>query len=219
MLSLYLLALVGLVRLTDPSAFSKLCSSTGECPAGWIGLGRDCLKLGSRDMCEEGMESLRHVKFVDKTAVRTLYCLVTRETQCQCGRVDKDREREYPWQGRSNFLSYLFTEFECSVDLSVPGGTCGGSIISRDKILTAAHCTVGKPTVLSVFCEIINQFVDQSLDDITVSLTRKEKRVRLSVCGKREHPGYNTTARRDKDIVILQLCQPLMFSKGLPIPN
>ena len=55
-----------------------------------------------------------------------------------------------------------------------------------------------------------------------------EKKLKRSVCDKREHPEYkeeeykeynNTTARRDKDIVILKLCQPLMFSKGLPIPN
>ena len=80
------------------------------------------------------------------------------------------------------------------------------------------------------FCEIINLFVEHSLDNITALFTRKEHSLanitvllprtrKLSVCDKREHPEYITTARRDKDIVILKLCQPLMFSKGLPIPN
>ena len=94
MLGLYLLALVGLVHLTDPTAFSSLCSPTGECPAGWFPRGRDCLKKESKDECEkEGMDSTEHVMIDNKTEP---YCLVTWETQCQCGRYRQHYKLKHP---------------------------------------------------------------------------------------------------------------------------
>ena len=45
---------------------------------------------------------------------------------------------------------------------------------------------------------------------------RADGEVSHSVCSKMEHPEYNRDARFDKDIAILTLCKPLMYSKGFP---
>ena len=85
----------------------------------------------------------------------------------------------------------------------MPGSDmCGGSIISRDSILTAAHCTQGRPT-----------------SDITVwtrdhDRTKKDGEVSHAVCRKNEHPEFDQPVRRDKDIAVIKLCKPLMFTEG-----
>merc|ERR1712154_230834 len=204
---LHLLAVVGLVVVvaaTDPHDFSRLCSSPapgGECPAGWRNVGGDCLKFMSdwnqakaKEVCrEEGAEYSEYVmmtEFSDSAAQHLLpVCLVRRETQCQCGRTYKKAETvggvetektEYPWQVR----------------LSVSSGTCGGSIISKYKILTAAKCTEGH----SVESITVTTRAD---DEVPVMV---DDEVNHSVCSKREHS--------DQDIAILNLCKPLMFSKA-----
>ena len=129
MLSLYLLAVVGLVveAATNPHDFSRLCSSPapgGECPAGWKNVGGDCLKFMSgwdqakaQEVCrEEGAEYSEYLlmsEYSDSAAQHLLpVCLVRRETQCQCGRTNrgakakimggiKTEKNEYPWQGKS----------------------------------------------------------------------------------------------------------------------
>ena len=130
MLSLYLLTVMGLVVVvaaTDPHDFSRLCSSPapgGECPAGWRNVGGDCLKFMSgwdqakaQEVCrEEGAEYSEYLlmsEYSDSAAQHLLpVCLVRRETQCQCGRTNRDREanivgggpaerNEYPWQGNT----------------------------------------------------------------------------------------------------------------------
>merc|ERR1711988_1963725 len=199
MLSLYLLAVVGLVVVaaTDPRDFSRLCSSPapgGECPAGWRNDGGDCLKFMSgwdqakaQEVCRE--ERAEYIEFF----LLPLGCLVRRETQCQCGRtnsvtktefgVEIERE-EYPWEVR------LSTSRD-------PGITCGVSIINRDEILTAANCTEGHSVEsITVFTK-----VDDEL------LGRVDGEVSHSVCSKREHP--------DEDLAVLTLCEPLMFSKAV----
>ena len=129
---LHLLAVVGLVVVgaaTDPHDFSRLCSSPapgGECPAGWRNVGGDCLKFMSgwdqakaKEVCrEEGAEYTEYVmmtEFSDSAAQHLLpVCLVRRETQCQCGRTNRETKivggvktgkKEYPWQGKKNFLT------------------------------------------------------------------------------------------------------------------
>ena len=46
--------------------------------------------------------------------------------------------------------------------------------------------------------------------------TMEDGEVSHSVCSKREHPEYNRKTKWDKDIAILTLCKPLMFTKGFP---
>ena len=79
---------------------------------------------------------------------------------------------------------------------------CGGSVLTRDKILTAAHCTLRYPA-----------------QNITVwtrdhDYSKKDGEVRHAVCRKTEHPEYDKKTKHDKDIAVLHLCQPLMFSDG-----
>merc|ERR1711988_270774 len=201
--SLYLLT-VGLVVVaaTDPRDFSRLCSSPapdGECPAGWRNVDGDCLKFMSgwdqakaKEVCREEGAEYEEFLFMsnsDSAAQHLLpVCLVRRETQCQCGRtnsvtktafgVDIEKE-EYPWEVR------LSTSRDPSI-------ACGGSIINRDEILTAANCTEGN-----------------SVDSITVITNDERADVEVShlVCSKREHP--------DEDLAVLTLCEPLMFSKAV----
>ena len=115
MLSLYLLTVVGLVVVaaTDPHDFSKLCSSPapgGECPAGWKNVDGDCIMFAgwdqakAKEVCRE--ERAEYIEFLFLPPV----CLVRRETQCQCGRTNREakivggvkaEKNEYPWQGNT----------------------------------------------------------------------------------------------------------------------
>ena len=42
---------------------------------------------------------------------------------------------------------------------------------------------------------------------------REDGEVSHAVCRKTEHQDYDREARADKDIAILHLCKPLMFTK------
>ena len=70
----------------------------------------------TKEVCrEEGAEYSEYEITTDSAAQHLLpVCLVRRETQCQCGRTNRDREanivgggpaerNEYPWQGNTAF--------------------------------------------------------------------------------------------------------------------
>ena len=84
---------------------------------------------------------------------------------------------------------------------------CGGAIIDKKNILTAAHCTENESTEIRlrkiiVYVGLVN---------------RKYLTSRHDVCGWTKHPKFNFVPRPSlmgPDIAILHLCEPLTFSKG-----
>lgn len=113
---------------------------------------------------------------------------------CKCGQANKNNrivggdptdKNKYPWQVLLVQNSRLF---------------CGGSIISKKEILTAAHCTQGRtPTNIYV---LVGDHDKSQLDG--------EKAYR--VCSKKEHESYNNKTV-DYDFSILTLCKEIDFSK------
>ena len=45
---------------------------------------------------------------------------------------------------------------------------------------------------------------------------REDGEMSHAVCSKTEHPEYDRNTRHDKDIAVLHLCQPLMFTESKP---
>ena len=43
---------------------------------------------------------------------------------------------------------------------------------------------------------------------------REDGEMSHAVCSKTEHPEYDRNTRHDKDIAVLHLCQPLMFTES-----
>ena len=101
MLVLCLLVLIGLATAdTDPRDFSRLCSS-GECPSGWKKVESGCImfagweEVRAREVCRENRaEYSEWVMMREESDSATRHslpvCLVRRETQCQCGRPNRD---------------------------------------------------------------------------------------------------------------------------------
>jgi len=116
---------------------------------------------------------------------------------CMCGvpnRVTKiiggitTKENEYPWQVGLYFGSS-------------DSPSCGGSIISDETILTAAHCTEGRSA----------SNIDVVVGDHDWSVADLEKRV--SVCNIIKHPFYDGSSSIDYDYSLLILCSPLTFKR------
>ena len=63
--------------------------------------------------------------------------------------------------------------------------------------------------------EEIDVGAGQDVRNIAV-ITREDGEESHEVCSKTEHPEYNREAEYDKDIAVLHLCKPLMFSQGFP---
>ena len=67
--------------------------------------------------------------------------------------------------------------------------------------------------------EILREiFPDYPAENITVwtrdhDWTKKDGEVSHAVCSKKEHPEYGKKTRHDKDIAVLHLCRPLMFTE------
>jgi|ERR1719414_596935 len=116
---------------------------------------------------------------------------------CKCGQANTaDRivggaateQNEYPWQ----------------VALVSAGGShpwCGGTLISPQHVLTAAHCTAGSSASSIAVLLGEHRIDDGSFNKVTLSAIT-------------DHPGYNSNTL-DNDFSILTLSQPVTFSQSV----
>jgi len=117
---------------------------------------------------------------------------------CKCGKANRQirivngittEENEYPWQ----------------VGLASGNGGvpyCGGSIVSSKTIVTAAHCTKG--TSAGNIWVVVGEH----------DLTKADGEKYVRVCGKAEHPNYNS-GTVDYDYATLTLCEDLAFAQDV----
>ncbi|XP_064100978.1 venom serine protease 34-like [Macrobrachium nipponense] len=121
----------------------------------------------------------------------------TMTVQCRCGRRNPVTRivggvpttmHEYPWQ----------------VALTSTTGTrpfCGGSIISDQYILTAAHCVSGsQPSSVIV---VIGEHIWDTTTETNVTQRRAASQIMV-------HSGYNRNTQ-DNDIALIKLTSPITF--------
>merc|ERR1711970_1187044 len=158
----------------------------------WI---KSKMMLGGDTPCSTGTTGPTVAPTIAPTVAPTIAPTIA-PTSCDCGNANKMSKivngvetlaNEYPWQVGLTSSSQYYT-------------VCGGAIISKKDILTAAHCVPGKaPGDLVVLVGAHNQNQASASDYKTV-------------CAIHSHADYNSTTY-DNDIAILTLCSELTFSQ------
>jgi len=117
------------------------------------------------------------------------------QTGCRCGMKNTQQRiiggvkvtgRELPWQVRVYMTDKQGDTF-----------SCGGSVVSKKHVVTAAHCTAGMESLVVI----------PGADDVTQGS-------RVNVAKWTDHPQYNTR-NLNNDISVLELATELAFDESI----
>merc|ERR1712126_69134 len=181
--------------ITDEEGFIQMKFRSGRRRTGG---GFRCIVSGSGDM--EGTPGTTEETAAEPettTTAGTAAPTTSGSSTCSCGQVNRGTRivggqetevNEYPWQ----------------VGLVSGSGTrpwCGGSLISNQHVLTAAHCTAGGST--SSIRVLVGEH-DTSDSDANI----------VTISAINDHPNYNS-GTLDNDYSILTLSSPVTFSTNV----